>query len=177
MERLKVSVVLAIARNNGIGFQGRIPWNCPNDLKFFRKLTTGRACICGRKTFESLPKQMSTTSTHGRVFHVLSSQPRESDNPNVFYYTSWSGVLRGIKELRHRMTLPEPVVIGGKEIYEKVLSEDYFDATVYVSEIFEEPKCDTFLDRSLFTANGRLVVDRIIDENLWVQVYGKPNPM
>ncbi len=51
-----ISVIAAVAKNNAIGFQNKLIYWLPNDLKRFKALTTGNTIIMGRKTFESLPK-------------------------------------------------------------------------------------------------------------------------
>src|SRR5574343_682070 len=35
--------------------EGNIPWHIPEDLKFFKEMTTNNSCIMGRKTWESIP--------------------------------------------------------------------------------------------------------------------------
>lgn len=50
-----LSLVVARARNGGIGKDNLIPWHAPEDLAFFQRETTGGAIIMGRKTWESLP--------------------------------------------------------------------------------------------------------------------------
>lgn len=50
-----LSLVVARARNNAIGKDGRIPWHAPEDLRLFQRETTGGALIMGRRTWESLP--------------------------------------------------------------------------------------------------------------------------
>lgn len=51
-----VSIIAAVDRNLGIGFQNKLLFWLPNDLKRFKALTTGNTIIMGRRTFESLPK-------------------------------------------------------------------------------------------------------------------------
>ena len=41
--------------NNAIGRDGTLPWHFSEDLKNFKKLTTGYTIIMGRKTWDSLP--------------------------------------------------------------------------------------------------------------------------
>ena len=48
------SHICAAAENNTIGLQGKLPWNIPEDLQFFKEKTQRKALIMGRKTFESL---------------------------------------------------------------------------------------------------------------------------
>jgi dihydrofolate reductase len=50
-----VSIVVACAGNGVIGRDGGLPWHLPTDMKRFRELTSERAVVMGRRTFESLP--------------------------------------------------------------------------------------------------------------------------
>ena len=53
---MKINIIVAIAENRAIGFENKLLYWLPNDLKRFKALTTGHTIIMGRKTFESLPK-------------------------------------------------------------------------------------------------------------------------
>jgi dihydrofolate reductase len=48
-------MVVAYGENRGIGFQGRLPWRLPSDMRRFRELTIGGTVLMGRKTYQSLP--------------------------------------------------------------------------------------------------------------------------
>ncbi len=52
----KISIIATVDRRMAIGFQNKLLFWLPNDLKRFKALTTGNTIIMGRKTFESLPK-------------------------------------------------------------------------------------------------------------------------
>ena len=51
-----ISIIAAVAKNRAIGFENKLIYWLPNDLKRFKALTTGHTIVMGRKTFESLPK-------------------------------------------------------------------------------------------------------------------------
>ena len=51
-----ISMIAAVARNRAIGFENKLIYWLPDDLKRFKALTTGHTIVMGRKTFESLPK-------------------------------------------------------------------------------------------------------------------------
>ena len=53
---MHVQMIAAVARNRAIGFQNKLIYWLPNDLKRFKLLTTGHTILMGRRTFESLPK-------------------------------------------------------------------------------------------------------------------------
>ena len=51
-----ISIIAAISENRAIGYENKLLYWLPNDLKRFKALTTGHTIIMGRKTFDSLPK-------------------------------------------------------------------------------------------------------------------------
>lgn len=51
-----ITLIAAVAQNMAIGFQNKLLYWLPNDLKRFKALTTGHTIVMGRKTFESFPK-------------------------------------------------------------------------------------------------------------------------
>jgi dihydrofolate reductase len=53
---MQINIIAAVARNNAIGYQNKLIYWLPNDLKRFKALTTGHTIIMGRNTFLSLPK-------------------------------------------------------------------------------------------------------------------------
>ena len=58
---MKINMIVACCKNNGIGFQNNIPWFIRNDLKYFSKTTKGNgnnAVIMGRKTWQSIRKPL-----------------------------------------------------------------------------------------------------------------------
>ena len=50
---MKISLIVAMARNHAIGLNGQMPWHLPADLKHFRSITMGHPILMGRKTFET----------------------------------------------------------------------------------------------------------------------------
>ena len=52
---MRVNLIYARARNGVIGRDGALPWHLPEDLAYFKRLTSGCPVIMGRKTWDSLP--------------------------------------------------------------------------------------------------------------------------
>ena len=81
------SHICAAAENNSIGLKGKLPWNIPEDLQFFKKKTQGKVLIMGRKTFESLrtplPHRLNVVITRNKNL-----QPKTT---NLNYIPIWSG--------------------------------------------------------------------------------------
>ncbi|HWC44657.1 MAG TPA: dihydrofolate reductase [Casimicrobiaceae bacterium] len=55
---MTLALIVAVAANGVIGRNGTLPWRLPEDLRHFRKLTTGHAIIMGRRTWDSLPRAL-----------------------------------------------------------------------------------------------------------------------
>lgn len=80
----KISIIAAVDQRMAIGFQNKLLFWLPNDLKRFKSLTTGNTIIMGRKTFESLPKG----ALPNRRNVVLSSNPAtECPGTEVFLHS------------------------------------------------------------------------------------------
>jgi len=54
MSALKLSMIVALDRNRGIGQGNAMPWHLPDDFKHFKALTLGKPILMGRKTAESI---------------------------------------------------------------------------------------------------------------------------
>ncbi len=59
----KLSLIVAIAKNNVIGVDNTLPWHLPEDLKRFKALTMGHHIIMGRKTYDSLGRLLPGRTT------------------------------------------------------------------------------------------------------------------
>src|SRR4051794_41811545 len=70
MDRPRITLVIARARNGVVGGNGKLPWHLPADLKRFKALTMGSAMVMGRRTFDSLPGLLP-----GRRHIVLTRDP------------------------------------------------------------------------------------------------------
>jgi len=105
-----ISIIAAVDRNLGIGFQNKLLFWLPNDLKRFKALTTGNTIIMGRKTFESLPKG----ALPNRRNIVLSSNP-ETQYPGTEVFSTLEAALQSCQ--------PEEQVyiIGGTSVYKQAM--------------------------------------------------------
>lgn len=127
----KVSIIAAVDRRMAIGFQNKLLFWLPNDLKRFKALTTGNTIIMGRKTFESLPKG----ALPNRRNIVLSSRP-ETVCPGAEVFPSLEAALQSCKEDEHIY------IIGGASVYRQALP---FADELCLTEINDlAPKADAF---------------------------------
>ena len=52
-----LNLIVAVDEKMGIGYQGDLLIKIPEDLKYFKRTTTGHNVVMGQITFESLPNQ------------------------------------------------------------------------------------------------------------------------
>ena len=126
-----LSIIVAIAKNNIIGKDNKLIWHLPEDLKRFKKLTTGHTIIMGRKTFESLGKVLPNRK------HVIITKNKEFsiNDKNVEIINDISLIDTYIKSNE------ECFVIGGSSIYSQLMP---YANKMYITEINEEFDGDTF---------------------------------
>lgn len=110
----RIVMIAAASQNNVIGNEGKIPWHIPEDLQRFKKLTMGYPMVMGRKTFESLPKQLP-----GRLHIVLTAnkdwKPKCS-HPHLMQ------IVYSVEELLEVIKAFHTVnVVGGGKIYSSLL--------------------------------------------------------
>jgi dihydrofolate reductase len=141
--REPLCLVLAVAKNGVIGKDGKVPWHVPEDLKHFRRSTTGHAVIMGRKTWDEVGKPLPNR----RNLVVSRNADLRLDGAEVVPSLDEAIALA-------RTTDAEPRVIGGAEIYRLALP---LATRVLLTEIQLEPEGDTFftLDRSGFRETER----------------------
>lgn len=125
-----ISIIVAINKNNGIGYKNELLYWLPNDLKRFKSLTTGHTIIMGRKTFESLPKG----ALPNRRNIVLSS--RDVTFPGAECFHSLQDALDACKGEE------EIFIIGGASLYKEAMA---VADRLYITEIEDaEKEADAF---------------------------------
>lgn len=109
MERTFVSAIVAAAENNAIGKDNQLLWHLPNDLRFFKRTTTGHTIIMGRKTYESVGKPLPNRR------NIIVTRQTE-------YAAEGAEVVHSLMAALERCAGEEEVfVVGGAEIYQQAL--------------------------------------------------------
>ncbi len=140
---MRVSLIVAVARNGVIGNKNRLPWKLPADLKRFKTLTMGHPVIMGRKTYESIGKALP-----GRTNIVVTRQAG---------YRAEGCLVAD--SLEHGLALArsdeEVFVIGGAEIFQQAIPRA---DRIYLTQINQEFEGDTrlpALDRAIWHEAAR----------------------
>ena len=132
-----ISIIVAVAEGNAIGKNNDLLAYISEDLKRFKRLTTGNIIIMGKKTFDSLPKGALPNRTNIVI----------TDNPD----DNFEGCLTvfSIEEAIEKCSVEkENFIIGGGSIYTQFMSHanklyithihKQFDADVFFPEIKED---------------------------------------
>ena len=78
-----ITIIAAVAKNRAIGFENKLIYWLPNDLKRFKQLTTGHTIIMGRNTYLSLPKGALPNRRNVVLSRsVFNGNDNENDNEN-----------------------------------------------------------------------------------------------
>lgn len=105
----RIAIIAAVAENRVIGIDNVLPWRLPDDLKHFRRLTTGHHVLMGRKNYESIGGPLAD-----RTNLVLTR--------NSGYSAPGCRVVTSIEQaLEIARDDPETFVIGGADVYAQTL--------------------------------------------------------
>lgn len=125
-----ITLIAACSKNRVIGKDNQLVWHLPDDLKRFKKLTTGKTVLMGRKTFESIGRPLPN-----RTNIILTSDKNFNAEGCVVYHDL-------AEALKHDS---EIMVIGGSQIYQQslpfadkvelTLIESEFEGDVYFPEL------------------------------------------
>ncbi len=124
-----LSHIVAVSENGVIGKDNKLLWDFPEDMAYFKKRTTGKIMIMGRKTFESfgnkpLPKR----------FHIVVTRSAlDSSHEQVKYVSSMKEAYALAEKMSLSGSWPEEVmIIGGGQIYLETITDTDF---IYLTRI------------------------------------------
>jgi len=142
-----ISIIVAIAENRAIGKDNRLLWHLSDDLKRFKKLTTGHTLIMGRNTFLSLPNGALPNRRH----IVITDQEEES--------FEGCEMARSIEEsIELAGTEEECFVIGGGMVYAQFLP---VVGKLYLTQVHASFEADTFFPEIDFSMWKALVTEEV----------------
>lgn len=125
----RISIIVAVGKDNVIGKDNDLLWRLPDDLKRFKALTVGNPVIMGRKTWESLPEKFRPLPDRTNI--VVTRDPE--------YLAEGALIAHSLPEALRLATrsegLGEVFVIGGGELYRQALP---LANRLYVTEVADD---------------------------------------
>lgn len=129
-----LSIIAALNESYVIGKDNKLPWHIPDDLKRFKKLTTGKTIVMGRKTFESLPGVLPNRK------HIIITE-----NMNYTYNNDNVKIVHNIKEiLKYKDSKDDVFIIGGGKIYAEFLP---YCEKLYLTKVHSNQIGDTYFPK------------------------------
>jgi dihydrofolate reductase len=137
-----LTIIVAAGENDAIGINNKLIWHLSDDLKRFKKLTSGHHIIMGRKTFESFPKPLPN-----RIHVVITRQENYRAPNGVIVVNSLNEAIEVSK------SDDQPFIIGGGEIYKQAIP---IAEKLEITRVHHNFEADTFFP--------------IIDKTIWKEV-------
>ncbi len=128
----RLSLIVAVSRNNLIGRNGALPWHIPEDLARFKAVTMGHPIIMGRVTYQAIGRTLP-----GRTSIVLT---RKKDpgavpgcrRPQCLLAHTPEQALQAAQSVE---SAGELFVIGGEQIFHRFLPSAH---RIYMTRIHED---------------------------------------
>lgn len=128
---MKITHVVAMDLNGGIGKDGGLPWKLKGELAHFRRVTSGQVMVMGRKTAESLPKSFDEGDRH---LFILT---KHKEWPVI--YTCHHSEIRSTQEVLSKPNIYRKLMIcGGAQTYSAFPPDE-----IIVTIVDGEYDCDT----------------------------------
>ncbi|MCT2407222.1 dihydrofolate reductase [Chryseobacterium antibioticum] len=127
------TIVVAMGEKNEIGFENKLLWHLPTDLKHFKDITSGHPIIMGRKTYESIGKALPNRT------NIVVSRKKN-------WFVEGILIVGSIKEaVKFAKKIDENVfIIGGGNIYEQTIDmADKLEVTLVKADL----EADTFFPK------------------------------
>ena len=175
-----LSIIVASSLEYGIGFENKLCWNIPEELKHFRHITlncldkaTKNCVIMGKNTWYSIPN----APLKNRINIIISSNDYDKINKE----TSEMPDVRVFKTLDDALIYVDSdaiigscFIIGGAQLYNTIL-EKYikYITSIYWSIIYDKKyECDCFIASNLIYNNFNFNKEDIVINDKYVSMYG-----
>ena len=126
----QISIIVAIAENLAIGLNNQLLWHIPDDLKRFKRLTSGHTVVMGKRTYESLPRR---PLPNRRNLVITDLAGEQIDGCTMAY---------SIEDAVRKMdAAAENFIIGGGSVYKQFLP---YASRLYITWVHKSFEADTF---------------------------------
>jgi len=136
LDDIRLTMVVAAARDGGIGRKGDLLFRLKSDLAHFRTVTRGRPVIMGRKTWESLPKRPLPARPN-----IVVTRNADFLAPGAFVASSLGAAVEAGRAMAARLKADEVCIIGGADIYAAALP---FATRIWLTEVDAVAEADAF---------------------------------
>ena len=155
---MKIFMISAKANNNVIRRGNGLPWNLPEDLKFFKETTSGHAVLMGLNTWNSLPHK----PLKNRLNFILCPEGTEVVIPDCRYEGPFGvELVHDVDKFLQRTDIEDVFIMGGASLYRLFI--DKVDE-LYLTMIEEDVEGDVYFPEFDENAFDRYVLGSGYDE-------------
>ncbi|SRR6266508_2560623 len=154
--------IVAVDRKGAIGKGGQLPWHYSADMKFFREVTTGHACVMGYNTWLTLQRPLKE-----RLNIVLSRRALIAPQDSLMVLRDLTSVLSLAPYLSCEL-----FVIGGQKVYQAFLP--FIQKWIVTQIPMTVEGADAFVPEN-YLAGFQEMEARLLAENLTVKFYSRAN--
>ena len=148
------SIIVAIGKNSEIGKGNKLLWHIPEDLKNFKKITTDKTVIMGRKTFESIGKPLPKRKN---IILSKNGEKELSKEKGIEIYQNLEKLINDYKDSEE-----EIFIIGGEQIYKEFLQKEQV-SRLYISYIdFSDSEADAYFPEIDYE-NWKIAEEKVYD--------------
>jgi dihydrofolate reductase len=133
---MKVSLIVAMDRQRGIGKNNDLMWHLPADMKFFKETSTGHIVVMGRKNYESIPERFRPLPNRE---NAVLSRDENYQAPGCSVFSSLEACLDHYKNETERTVY----IIGGGQIYREAIELNVL-TEMFITEVDHTYGADTF---------------------------------
>lgn len=134
---MKISIIVAVADNGVIGSDNQLIWHLSDDLKNFKKITSGHIIIMGRKTYESIGRPLPNRT------NIILSRIKNYDVEGCIVFHSLDEALTFSRERGEE----EVFIIGGEAVYNAAYE---IADKLYLTKVHASPEGDAFFKQIRF---------------------------
>lgn len=133
---MKVSLIVAMDNERGIGKNNDLMWHLPADMKFFKETTTGHIIVTGRKNYDSIPERFRPLPNRE---NAVLTRNADYEAPGALIFPSLEACLEHYRNETERTVF----IIGGGQIYKEAMASTILDE-MYITHVNHTYGADTF---------------------------------
>ena len=126
-----ITIIAAIAKNNALGKDNDLIWHLPEDLKRFKKTTTGHSILMGRNTFESIGRPLPNRTS------IIITRNENYFKDGCLIANSLEAAIELVKEEA------QIFIIGGAQVYTYAMENNIADV-LDITLVHHEFEADVF---------------------------------
>jgi dihydrofolate reductase len=180
----KLSIIVASSLEYGIGFENELCWNIPDELKYFRHITTSclrqntkNCVIMGKNTWYSLPKAplkdrinvIISSNDYEKIKNELATARIAEEDARVFKTIDDALIYVNSNDI-----IENAFIIGGAQLYNTFLEKHINDIkSIYWSIIYDKHyHCDRFISSNVIYNNFSFLKEDIVINDRYISMYG-----